>query len=163
MFKLIATNVVISQGYNGAPALRFSDNGESVRFRIGKKVYDPKAENSSRWINLSVKAFGTLCDRIKKMQLKDGSFVNLEGRLDEDKWTDQNTGEQKSQMVLILEDIEYASGGEGKAKDNKGPAATQTGNAPQDAPAPAANSAAPAGSGFTGYEPFDGASFFDEG
>ena len=106
MFKLIATNVVISQGYNGAPALRFSDNGESVRFRIGKKVYDPKAENSSRWINLSVKAFGTLCERIKKMQLKDGSFVNLEGRLDEDKWTDQNTGEQKSQMVLILEDIE---------------------------------------------------------
>lgn len=163
MFKLIATNVIISQGYNGAPALRFSDSGESVRFRIGKKVYDPKAENSNRWINLSVKAFGGLCERIKKMQLKDGSFVNLEGRLDEDKWTDQSTQEQKSQMVLILEDIEYASGGEGKSKDGKGASAAPTENAPQNTPAPAANNAAPAGSGFTGYETFGGESFFDEG
>ena len=156
MLKLIATNVVISPGYNGAPALRFSDNGESVRFRIGKKVYDPRAENSSRWVNLSVKAFGGLCERIKKMQLKDGSFVNLEGRLDEDKWIDQNTQEQKSQMVLILEDIEYASGGEGKSKDGKGASAASTENAPQ-------NTSAPAGSGFTGYETFGGESFFDEG
>ena len=38
MFKVIATDVVISKGYDGAPALKFSENGESVRFRIGKKV-----------------------------------------------------------------------------------------------------------------------------
>ncbi len=161
MFKLIATNVVISQGYNGAPALKFSDNGESVRFRIGKKVYDPKAENNSRWINLSVKAFGALCERIKKMQLKDGSFINLEGRLDEDKWIDQNTQEQKSQLVLILEDIEYASGGEGKSKENKN-ASSPAGNTPQNAPAPTADNTA-AGGGFTGFESFGGESFFDEG
>ena len=37
MFKVIATDVVISKGYDGAPALKFSENGESVRFRIGKK------------------------------------------------------------------------------------------------------------------------------
>ena len=49
MFKVIATDVVISKGYDGAPALRFSENGESVRFRIGKKVYDTRAENNTRW------------------------------------------------------------------------------------------------------------------
>ena len=48
MFKVIATDVVISKGYDGAPALRFSENGESVRFRIGKKVYDTRAENNTR-------------------------------------------------------------------------------------------------------------------
>lgn len=69
MFKVIATDVVISKGYDGAPALKFSENGESVRFRIGKKVYDTRAENNTRWVNLSVKAFGPVCERIKKMQL----------------------------------------------------------------------------------------------
>lgn len=77
MFKVIATDVVISKGFDNAPALRFSEKGDSVRFRIGKKVYDTRAENNTRWFNVSVKAFGDVCERIKKMQLKEGSFVHL--------------------------------------------------------------------------------------
>ena len=90
MFKVIATDVVISKGFDNAPALRFSEKGDSVRFRIGKKVYDTRAENNTRWFNVSVKAFGDVCERIKKMQLKEGSFVHLTGRLDEESWTDQS-------------------------------------------------------------------------
>ena len=111
MFKVIATDVVISKGFDNAPALRFSEKGDSVRFRIGKKVYDTRAENNTRWFNVSVKAFGDVCERIKKMQLKEGSFVHLTGRLDEESWTDQSTNESKSQTVIILDEIEYASGG----------------------------------------------------
>ena len=62
MFKAIATDVVVSKGFDGAPALRYSESGESVRFRIGKRVYDTRADNNSRWINLSVKAFGAVCE-----------------------------------------------------------------------------------------------------
>ena len=116
MLKVFATQVVVSRGYDGAAAIKFSEKGDAVRFRIGKKVYDPNAENNARWINLAVKGFGPICERIKKMQLKDGSFVNLIGRLDEDVWEDQQTHEKKSAMVIILDDIEYASGG-GKSKD----------------------------------------------
>lgn len=165
MLKVIATNAVISKGYNGASALKFSESGEAVRFRVGKKVYDPKAENNSKWINLSVKAFGPLCERIKKMQLKDGSYINLEGRLDEEVWTDQTSGEQKSQMVVVLEDIEFASSGESKSKDGKNAATagTTATTAPASSPAYAGTDAANAGNGgFTGYEPFGGGSFFDE-
>ena len=118
MLKVFATQVVISRGYDGAAAIKFSEKGDAVRFRIGKKVYDPNAENNARWVNLAVKGFGPICERIKKMQLKDGSFVNLIGRLDEDVWEDQQTHEKKSAMVIILDDIEYASGG-GKSKDNQ--------------------------------------------
>lgn len=118
MLKVLATQVVVSRGYDGAAAIKFSEKGDAVRFRIGKKVYDPNAENNARWINLAVKGFGPICERIKKMQLKDGSFVNLIGRLDEDVWEDQQTHEKKSAMVIILDDIEYASGG-GKSKDNQ--------------------------------------------
>lgn len=155
MLKIFATNVVISKGYNGAPALHFSENGESVRFRIGQKVYDTRAENNTRWVNLSVKAFGAVCERIKKMQLKESSFINFVGRYDEDSWTDQNTGEQKTMPVIILDDIEYASGG-GKSKENQKPAQQSS------TPAPAESAAAPEASGnFTGYEAFGGGSFFD--
>lgn len=67
MLEVIATSAVVSRGYDGAAALRFSEKGDAVRFRIGKKVYDTRAENNTRWINLSVKAFGDICERIKKM------------------------------------------------------------------------------------------------
>lgn len=118
MFKTFATSVVISKGYEGAEALRFSENGESVRFRIGQKVYDNRVEGNYRWLNIAVKAFGGVCERIKKMKLKEGSFVNLTARLDEEKWIDQETKEEKSQHVLIVDDIEYAF--VGKSSENQG-------------------------------------------
>ena len=94
------------------------------------------------------------------MQLKEGSFVNLVGRLDEDVWEDSNTHEKKSAMVIILDDIEYASGG-GKSKDNQNTdqAANSAPAVPEAAPAAPQ---APTNGGFTGYEPFGGNSFFDE-
>lgn len=156
MLKVFATQVVVSKGYENAPALRFSEKGDSVRFRIGKKVYDPHAENECRWINLSVKAFGGICERIKKMQLKEGSYINLIGRLDEDSWTDKDSGEPKSMMVIILDDIEYASGG-GKSRENQS-SGQQQNAAPQNAPAAPAEMPG----NFTGYEAFGGGSFFDE-
>ena len=114
MLKVFATQVVISRGYDNKPAISITkgnDSAASVRFRIGKKVYDPKAENNARWLNYSVKGFGPIVDRIEKMQLKEGSFINIEGRLDEDTWEDQTTHEKKSCTVIILDEIEYASGG----------------------------------------------------
>lgn len=110
MLKVFATGVVVSKGYNNAPALKYSTNGESVRFRFGKKVYDPNTEDKSRWLNMSVKAFGGVCEHIKKMQLKEGAYVNIIGRLDEDTWTDETTGEKKTAMVVIADEIEYAYG-----------------------------------------------------
>lgn len=157
MFKVFATDVIISKGYDGAQALKFSENGENVRFRIGKKVYDTRAENNTRWINLSVKAFGAVCERIKKMQLKEGSFVNVLGRLDEDLWEDSTTHEKKSAMVLILDEIEYCSGG--KPKENSGNGHQAQAAAPQ---AETQNTVQTPGS-FTGFQPFGGTnSFFDE-
>ena len=158
MFKVIATDVVISKGYDGAPALKFTESGESVRFRIGKKVYDTRAENNARWMNISVKAFGPVCERIKKMQLKESSFINILGRLDEDIWEDSVTHEKKSAMVIILDEIEFCSSGGGKQKN---------GNA--EGQPKAATTSAPASAGsempgyFTGFEAFGGVnSFFDE-
>ena len=73
MFKVIATDVVISKGYDGAPALKFSENGESVRFRIGKKVYDTRAENNTR----SVTRDDT--DSVLTVDFGDGRIAEYDG------------------------------------------------------------------------------------
>lgn len=167
MFKLIGTNVVISKGFDGAPALKYSDDGKSVRFRIGKKVYDTRAENNTRWVNITLKAFGDVCERIKKMKLKDGSFVNFEGRYDEDVWEDQNTHEKKSMPVVILDDIEYASSGGGNSQNNNSSGQPQNGgNTPPAQTSndgnPAQQSANQGGDNFTGYAAFGTGDYFDE-
>lgn len=179
MNAIFLSNVVVSKGYNGAPALKFSEKGDSVRFRIGQKIYDTRAENNTRWMNLSVKAFGKTCERIGKMQLKEGSYISIVGRLDEDTWEDSSTHEKKSATVVIADNVEYCFSGEKKNSDNAdqqqnygtapnggyGAPAPVYGNAP--APAPANYYGAPApvqqGNNFVGYEPFGGGeSFFNQ-
>jgi len=109
MFKVIVTEAVISKGYDGTDALRYSDSGDGVRFRIGKRVYDSREEINYRWVNINVKAFNGVCERIKKMQLKEGSFINLIGRYDEDQWTD-SSGNKRISSVVIVDEIEYSGG-----------------------------------------------------
>ena len=149
MNKAIFTSVVVSKGFDGAPALSFTENDESVRFKVGEKVYDKRAENNSRWNNWNVKAFGTLAARIRKMNLKEGSYITVSGRFDTDHWEDKETGAKKSQTVLILDDIEYCySGGDGSKKAN-----SDAQGAPAGTPAEPAAPQAETG-GFTGFEGF---------
>lgn len=123
MLKLIVTDATVSKGYGDNPALRFFDGerGSSVQFRIGKRVYDSRCEDNRRWINLNVKAFGDICQRIKKMKLKEGSFVNIIGRYDEDIEEPKEPGEKPRRFpVVIVEDIEYCYSGSGQKNDQNG-------------------------------------------
>lgn len=142
MLKLIVTDAVVSRGYDSNPALRFfnGENGSSVHFRIGKRVYDSRCEDKHRWINLNVKAFGDMCERIKKMKLKEGSYVNIVGKYDEEVKEDQNTKETRRYPVVIVEEIEYCYSGSGQknAQNNGVPAQGQPpAQAQSQPPAPA--------------------------
>lgn len=124
MLKMIVTDAVVSKGFDNNPAIRFynGENGfQSATFRIGKRVYDSKAEKNHRWINLTVKGFGEVCERIKKMKLKEGSFINLIARYDEETW-DDNSGEKRTAPVLYLDEIEYCSSGGNGQKNGQGSA-----------------------------------------
>ena len=48
MLKTIITDAIVSPGYEGTPALKFSEKGDAARFRIGKKPYDPKGGQQPR-------------------------------------------------------------------------------------------------------------------
>lgn len=153
MFKVLATDVIVSKGYDNSSALKFSEDGNNVRFRIGKRVYDTRAENNQRWLNMAVRAHGALVERIKKMQLKEGSVLHLCGKLDEESWEDPQTKEKKSQIVIVLDEVEYASGGGNKSKDtqNQQNGSNNTSTTPETS------------SNFEGYTPFGGQSFLDGG
>ncbi len=118
MFKVFITNAVVSKGYENTPALKFSDTGESVRFRIGASFYDANAENKTRWINKSVKAFGSICERLKKLDIKEGTHLNLEGNLILEVWNDKDNKEQSADVV-ILTDFEFASNSTGEKTGDK--------------------------------------------
>jgi len=153
MIKMIVTDAVVSKGYENNPAIRFYDGERGLQianFRIGKRIYDSKEEKNYRWINLTVKAFGELCERIKKMKLKEGSYINLIARYDEESWTDKGTGEKRTAPVLILDEIEYCvSAGNGQ-KSNQNAAGTSGGGG-AEYPAPAGQSYPPQPQG--GYPP----------
>ena len=124
MMKIFISDAVVSRGYDGAPAIRLfnSENGgEFAVFQVGIRKYDSRAENNHRWVNLKVKAFGDLCERIKKMSLKEGSFISLCGDYDEERWMDKDTGEGRSAPVIVLDDIKFShTGGQKKEQNGNG-------------------------------------------
>ena len=166
MLKMIITDAGISKGYGDKPTLRFSEKegSNTVRFRIGKRVYDSRSEKKYRWINLNVKAFGSVCERIRKMKLKEGSFVNIIGRYDEDSWPDDDTGEVRTSPVVIVDEIEYCYSGNGQKDGKSGEAQSSGKEAENDEPKPPVPSgdqpgpeAPPAASdNFDGFEGFGG-------
>ena len=175
MRKLILTPCFVSKGYNNEDPFRLSQDGSMIQFRVGMKVYDKRAPDNTRWINITVKAFGTQCDRIKNMQLKSGSMIGIEGKFDIDTWEDSATQEKKSAPVIILDDIEYVGSNGGNKKqngntDNASAAETQAqGDSQQSAvenqqKQPEQGSFPEQMENFTGYEQFGGPNpFFPQG
>ena len=142
MMKIFISDAVVSRGYDGAPAIRLFNS-----------------EN------------GDLCERIKKMSLKEGSFISLCGDYDEERWTDKDTGEGRSAPVIVLDDIKFSHTG-GQKKEQNGNGQDTGGQGQQGySQAPGASQAAPAApvqsgqtmqaptempQNFTGYESFSG-------
>jgi single-stranded DNA-binding protein len=156
MIKMFVTKAIISKGYENAEALRFSDGTQnpSVRFKIGIRVYDKRAENEHRFVNISVKAFGYLVERIKNMKLDAGAYVNIVGRYDEDIWEDKETHEEKRAPVLIVDEIEYgdnAVNGKQNGNDNSTNASNGKIRTPSTTPETGQTS-----DNFTGFEGFGG-------
>ena len=81
-----------------------------------------------------------MCERVKRMKLKEGSYINIIARYDEETWETKDTHETRTGVVLYLDEIEYASSGNGQ----KNGQASSGGTAPQGSNAPAAQNGAPA-------------------
>ena len=159
MVKMIITDAVVSKGYDGTSAIRFYDaegGSQIANLRIGKRVYDSRADNNHRWLNFNVKAFGDVCERIQRMKLKEGSYINVIARYDEESWVDKNTQETKTGVVLILEEVEFSGSGSGQKAGQSSPVGDTGPQGQQPMQGQPPQSGAPMPGNFTGYEGFGG-------
>ena len=117
MNKLIVTTATVQRGYQDAPAIKyFGEENSCAEFTASEPYFDPKAEKHTSWNNWSVKAFRSMCDKIKKMGLKEGSRITFCGSVRTEKWRSKD-GDSRQRFYVMLEDIEYASAGTKKAAD----------------------------------------------
>jgi single-stranded DNA-binding protein len=58
------------------------------------------------------------------MQIKEGSRINISGRIDEENW--EENGQKYSRNVIIADEIEYASSASENGKSNNGNASNGT-------------------------------------
>lgn len=132
LLSLTASDVFISKGYGEKPAIQFYEGEKSsMRFRISAKRYDPSADNNTRWLNMTVKGFGEVCEQAKSMKLKEGSCITIIGELMEDHWHDTQRDEDCSEIVLNAKLIRYGGNGGGKKDSNAANGQSQQSQAPQ--------------------------------
>jgi single-strand DNA-binding protein len=132
----------------------FSNGGKvaNIRFAVNNRV---KNQQTGQWedkpVYLDVKAFnrepGRKLADLVETYLKRGHQAYIEGHLVLDEWDDKDTGQKRSVLRVVLEDLQFlepkADGGnaEGGARQSK----------PSQAPARAAV-ARPAGNGGEQYD-----------
>lgn len=151
MMLQLVTDAVISKGYGGAPAFHCSEDGRMLSFKIGCKVYDKKADRETRWVNFNVNAFDDLAERVRKMNLKEGSHINVMGSFDMKPWVNRETGEITAWPTIRAINIEYAASAVPKQENQPAQKAAPTQQRPEQPMLPPEQLP-----GFTGYEPFGG-------
>lgn len=109
MMLQIVTDAVVSRGYDGAPAIYTSEDGQFISFRVGHKVYDTRAPNNTRWVNLNVNITGDLIPKIQKMNLKEGSHINIFGNFDMRPNVNRENGEITTWPTIKASHIEFAA------------------------------------------------------
>lgn len=114
-------------------------------FRGFKSVYDSKAENNTRWLNYNFEAYGDVVEKMRKMSLKEKSFINIIGHLDQASYKDES-GNSRVYEKIVVDHVEYAQMAKSGKEDSSKPAdATAKAPVPKTTttPAPAAAPAAP--------------------
>ena len=110
----IEQKALVSKGYENSEALKFSETGESVCFRVSIPHYDANAEDKTYWENATLKAYGSVCEEIKRLGVKAGSWISFVGKKIIGTFPDNETGEIKKKIFIKVLDVSYASSGNGR-------------------------------------------------
>ncbi len=122
------------------PDIRYTANGDPVAsfsLACGEKWKDKQGNPQERteWVNCS--AFGKLAEIIGKY-LDKGSLIHVSGKMQTDKYTDKQTGQDRYSTKIIVRDMKIL----GSKNDN---GAQNSNQAPQQNQAPTGQQQAPSG------------------
>lgn len=95
--------VVVSPGYNGAPAINFNTTKEGViccSFKAAEKVKDG-------YNNWNFEAYGEVADKVSRLKVDAGSNVTISGTLSQKPYT--AAGVRKINIVCSMWDINYTN------------------------------------------------------
>lgn len=119
--------VVITGNLTRDPELSATPGGMAI-LKMGVAVNDRrKNQQTGEWEEVpnffDVKIFGSRGESLSRF-LSKGSKVAIEGRLSWSSWEDKNTGDKRSKVEIIADNIEFMSsrGEAGASRDYAGPA-----------------------------------------
>lgn len=67
---------------------------------------------------VEIKCWGGTADLVNKY-CKKGDRIGIVGRLQQDRWTDKDTGKNREKLYITAEDIEFLGGGQQEARQNE--------------------------------------------
>ena len=105
-------NVITLVGRAGRdPEAKYFENGNVVA-NVSLAVNGVKRDADADWFNLQIwgKTAQVAVDYVRK-----GSLIGVSGRMAIEKWTDKNTGEQKSKPVVVVDRLTLL----GSKRDNE--------------------------------------------
>lgn len=108
-------NSITITGRAGAdPEVRYFENGTTVaslRLAVDRFGIDKKTGEKREPLWLTVKVWGKSA-QVAADYVRKGSMVGITGRLDEETWTDRNSGQERSKPVINANDL-ILLGGQG--------------------------------------------------
>ena len=110
---IILQNVGISKGRDDVEAVKFDETTQKTpkaSFNGFKGLYDAKAENRTKWLNYFFVAYGDVASKMQKMGLKEKSFVNIVGHLDQNHSV-ASDGTKRTYNSIVIDQIEYTTTG----------------------------------------------------
>ena len=105
-------SVVISGHCCADPDVKdFQDGGCIVSFTVGVK--ERKKTREGEWVDftqfIDVKANGGIA-KLARQTLCKGTHVTIEGRLVKEEWNDKQTGQKKSRVLVVMENLDWNGG-----------------------------------------------------
>lgn len=117
-------NARINRGYQDKPAITINEQGTFAFFQVSVPKYDAKAENKTKWINISVRVLNKkIVERIQKLNLTEGAYLNLLLELDSNEFT-RRDGTKTTEITFNVLDFDIP-------KAQKPTNTQQNGNYPQ--------------------------------
>lgn len=96
--------VVVSGVLSDDPVTRVTPGGsEIVSLRLG---WSRKVKQETKWSNIDVTIFGKNGERAKEYLTK-GSFVTVNGELQQEEWEDSKTGQKRYKHSIICSSLVF--------------------------------------------------------
>lgn len=106
----MSTQVTLTGRIGGVPELKFGQSGKAIatfsvvtdRRQLNRQTNEWESTGTTWWRCV---AFGELAENLCETFAEKGAAVIVAGRVEEETWNDKNTGQKRSAMKVVVEEI----------------------------------------------------------